>query len=161
MVVIKMVKDKQITQDDKKFYDDVIKALNILGKYKSTSNLSAADTDLILRMTGNIISSIETLATVILMEFNKYNGDNKNTKVNEDKEYEIYKQLGAIRDKFSQIRSILLNIDEEYLIKNYRFLGITEEKLKKINTDVFYLESLFNDMVAQWVVDNTNLFTDG
>jgi len=156
-----MVKDKQITQDDKKFYDDVIKALNILGKYKSTSNLSAADTDLILRMTGNIISSIETLATVILMEFNKYNGDNKNTKVNEDKEYEIYKQLGAIRDKFSQIRSILLNIDEEYLIKNYRFLGITEEKLKKINTDVFYLESLFNDMVAQWVVDNTNLFTDG
>ena len=68
-----MVKDKQITQDDKKFYDDVIKALNILGKYKSTSNLSAADTDLILRMTGNIISSIETLATVILMEFNKYN----------------------------------------------------------------------------------------
>jgi len=156
-----MVKDKQITWEDKKFYDDVIKALNILGKYKSTGNLSAADTDLILRMTGNIISSIETLATVILMEFNKYNGDNKNTKVNEDKEYEIYKQLGAIRDKFSQIRSILLNIDEEYLIKNYRFLGITEEKLKKINTDVFYLESLFNDMVAQWVVDNTNLFTDG
>ena len=156
-----MVKDKQITWEDKKFYDDVIKALNILGKYKSTGNLSAADTDLILRMTGNIISSIETLATVILMEFNKYNGDNKNTKVNEDKEYEIYKQLGAIRDKFSQIRSILSNIDEEYLIKNYRFLGITAEKLKKINTDVFYLECLFNDMVAQWVVDNTNLFTDG
>ena len=88
------------------------------------------------------------------------NTDNKNTKVNEDKEYEIYKQLGAIRDKFTQIRSILSNIDEEYLIKNYRFLGITEEKLKKINTDVFYLECLFNDMVAQWVIDNTNLFTD-
>jgi len=84
-----------------------------------------------------------------------------NTKVSDDnKEYEIYKQLSEIRDKFIQIRAILLNIDEEYLIKNYGFLGVTEEKLKEINVDVFYLECLFTDMVAQWVIDNTNLFTD-
>jgi len=80
---------------------------------------------------------------------------------NDNKEYEIYKQLSEIRDLFMQIRANLLNIDKEYLIKNYGFLGITEEKLKQINTDIFYLECLFNDMVAQWVVDNTNLFTDG
>jgi len=84
-----------------------------------------------------------------------------NTKVSDDnKEYEIYKQLSEIRDLFIQIRAILLNTDEEYLIKNYGFLGVTDEKLKEINTDVFYLECLFTDMVAQWVVDNTNLFTD-
>jgi len=84
-----------------------------------------------------------------------------NTKVSDDnKEYEIYKQLSEIRDLFIQIRAILLNIDEEYLIKNYGFLGVTEEKLKEINVDVFYLECLFTDMVAQWVIDNTNLFTD-
>ena len=82
----------------------------------------------------------------------KVSGDNN--------EYEIYKQLSEIRDLFIQIRAILLNIDEEYLIKNYGFLGVTEEKLKEINVDVFYLECLFTDMVAQWVVDNTNLFTD-
>jgi len=84
-----------------------------------------------------------------------------NTKVSDDnKEYEIYKQLREIRDLFTQIRAILSNIDKEYLIKNYGFFGVTEEKLKEINTDVFYLECLFTDMVAQWVIDNTNLFTD-
>jgi len=67
-----MVKPKEITWADKKFYDDVIKALNILNKYNSTSNLNAADTDLVLRMTGNAISSLEALATVILLEFNNY-----------------------------------------------------------------------------------------
>jgi len=65
---------KKVTQADKKFYNDVIKAIHILNKYNSTSNLNAADTDLVLRMTGNAVSSLDALATVILLEFNNYGG---------------------------------------------------------------------------------------
>jgi len=65
---------KEVTWADKKFYDDVIKALDILNEYISNSNLSVTDTELVSKMYDNAISSLEALGTVILLEFNKYNG---------------------------------------------------------------------------------------
>ena len=93
--MIKTVNDKKVTWADKKFYDDVLKAIRILNKYNSTSNLNAADTDLVLRMTGNAVSSLDALATVILLEFNKYNG-HKEQKLPE-KVYITHKHMWAGR----------------------------------------------------------------
>jgi len=94
-MVIKMVKDKQITWEDKKFYDDVIKALDILNKYVANSNLNATDTELVSQMYDNAISSLKALATVILLEFNKYN-EHKEQKFPE-KVYITHKHIWAGR----------------------------------------------------------------